>query len=145
MSEFAISALSRKRAELAGECEVLQARLDQMRCDLAHLDAAMVIMDPDADPGAIRPKRPMSNSSGWFGRGELQRLALDTIRTARTPPDCREIALALMARRNLDAADAKVLARVQNMVSCMLRRCEGRLVRRVPLNGASSGWSVEAA
>jgi hypothetical protein len=77
MPAFAVAALSRKRAELAGECEALQARLDQMRADLAHPDAS----------------------------------------------------------------DGEALRRA-HMVSCTLRRCEGRLVRRVPLASGHVGWSV---
>ena len=50
MTDFAISALSRKRAELAGEIIARAAALDQLRADLAHLDAAIRIMCPDAEP-----------------------------------------------------------------------------------------------
>jgi hypothetical protein len=36
MTDLAVAALVRKRAELAGEIEATQARLDQMRSDLVH-------------------------------------------------------------------------------------------------------------
>ena len=41
MADFALSALSRKRAELAGEIEARQAALGQLRADLVHLDAVI--------------------------------------------------------------------------------------------------------
>ncbi len=145
MSDLALAALARKRAELDGEIMALGQRIERLRADLAHLDAALLIMDPAADPEAIRPKRPPGKSSGWFGRGELQRLALDTIRTAGAPVGCREIAKAVMGRRGLDAGDGKAVRRVRNMVSCALRRGEDRrLVRRVAAGGGRVGWVVAA-
>ncbi len=85
MTDPAVAALARKRAELDGEVIALSQRIERLRADLAHLDAALLIMDPSADPDAIRPKRPPGKGGGWFGRGDLQRLALDAIRTAAAP------------------------------------------------------------
>ena len=45
-----VSAPSRKGAELAGEIIAIEAALDQLRADLAHLDSAIPIMCPDASP-----------------------------------------------------------------------------------------------
>ena len=42
-----------------------------------HLDAAIRIMCPDAEPELIRPKKP---GCDWFGRGELARAVLDVLR-----------------------------------------------------------------
>ncbi len=50
MTGFALAALARKRAELAGEGEALQARLDRLRADLAQLDATIRTMDPARAP-----------------------------------------------------------------------------------------------
>ena len=44
MPDIATAALSRKRAELAGEIIAREAALDQLRAYLAHLDAAIRIM-----------------------------------------------------------------------------------------------------
>lgn len=57
-TDLVLSGLSRRRAELAGEIISRSAALDQLRADLAHLDAAIRIMNPDAEPELIRPKRP---------------------------------------------------------------------------------------
>lgn len=54
-SSPALSALTRKRAELAGEAEALRTRIAKLQADLAHLDAAIRIMDPEAEPESIRP------------------------------------------------------------------------------------------
>jgi hypothetical protein len=48
MSDLAVSALVRKRAEIAGEIEAKLAEVDRLRADLAHLDAAIRIVCPEA-------------------------------------------------------------------------------------------------
>ena len=70
------AALSRKRAELAGQIIARAGALDQLRADLAHLVAAIRIMYPDAEPELIRAKKPSRKGCDWFGRQELPRLVL---------------------------------------------------------------------
>ena len=64
MTDFAISALSRKRAELAGEIEARCAALDQLRADLAHLDA---------EPHAAANTR--TGSGSWDGSARRRSFA----------------------------------------------------------------------
>ena len=56
MPDIATAALIRKRAVMAGDTESPCAELGQLRADLAHLDAAIHIMCPDAEPELIRPQ-----------------------------------------------------------------------------------------
>ena len=116
MSEHTITVLSRKRAELAGEIEARASALDQLRADLAHLDAAIRIMCPEAEPELIQPKKPSRKGCDWFGRQELPRLVLGSLRGAEQPLSCIEIASAVMACKGLDAADHTALLRVAGMV-----------------------------
>jgi hypothetical protein len=81
----AVSALSRKRAELAGEAQALERQLDRLRADLAHLDAAIRILCPEARPELIKPKVPGRRGCDWFGRGELGRMVLDTLWQSTAP------------------------------------------------------------
>ena len=85
MPDIATAALSRKRAELAGEIIARAAALDQLRADLVHLDAAIRIMCPDAEPELIRPQKPSRKGCDWFGRQELPRLILGSLRGAEQP------------------------------------------------------------
>ena len=126
MPDFALSALIRKRAELAGEVEALA-----LRCDISALpDAASRIMCPDAEPELIRPKKPSRKGCDWFGRQELPRLVLGALRGAEQPLSCAEIALSVMERKGL-LADAIALRRVAGMVKGALHRRDGRMVERV--------------
>ena len=67
MATNLILSAMRQRAILSGEIEALDAKLGQFRADLAHLDAAIRIMCPDAEPELIRPRKPSHNGCDWFG------------------------------------------------------------------------------
>jgi len=51
-----ISALVKKRAELAGDIENAQAKLHQMILDLEHLDQALALFDPTYEIASIKPR-----------------------------------------------------------------------------------------
>ena len=135
--DIATAALIRKRAELAGEAEALDARLAQLRADLAHLDAAIRIMCPDAEPELTRPRKPSRKGCDWFGRQELVRLALGRLRDAGQPLSTLELARAVMVHKGMDPGDAVALRRVAGMVKGVLHRQEGRTVER-----EGSGWRI---
>jgi hypothetical protein len=140
-NSYCLSGLIEKRAELAGEIEAMQARLDQMRADLVHLDAAIRIFGPDAEPEAIRPKKPSRKGCDWFGRGELGRLVLEALRDAREPMTTAEVTRAVMERRGMSAGDAASRRRIEGMVKGALGRREGRMVERAT-NGRLSAWAI---
>ena len=130
--DIATRALSRKRAELAGEVEALAIRCDQLRADLAHLDAAIRIMCPEAEPELIPSKKPSRKGCDWFGRQELPRLSLGALRSAEQPLSCMEIARAVMVCKGLDPADHTLVQRIAGMVTGgALHRRQGRMVERV--------------
>ena len=60
-TDFTVTALVRKRAELAGEIEAGLARVSRQRAELVHLDAVIRLLDPAAEPEAIRPKVSRNN------------------------------------------------------------------------------------
>lgn len=68
--EHTISALTKKRAETAGEIERLEEALGQLRADLVHLDAVLRIFDPEGAEKAVKPYRKRE-ASGYFATGEL--------------------------------------------------------------------------
>ena len=46
-----------KRAEIAGQIEVLQAQLRQSVIDLDHVAAALLLLDPDVDMAALPARK----------------------------------------------------------------------------------------
>ena len=139
--DIATAALIRKRAELAGDALALDARLAQLRADLVHLDAAIRILCPHAEPELIRPKRPSRKGCDWFGRQELPRLILDVLRLSEQPLSCHDIARAVMTRKGMDAGDGTALRRIAGMVKGVLHRQAGQTVERV----ADSGLTLSAS
>jgi len=76
MSEqHVVSALRDKRATLDGELRQAEKRAEQLRADLAAIDATLRIFDPTIAPHTIRAKAPRPNSSdrqhGGFTRAGL--------------------------------------------------------------------------
>ena len=104
-----------------------------------HLDAAIRILCPDAEPELIRPRKPSRKGCDWFGRQELRRLGMEGMREAERPLSCVEIARGVMACKGMDAGDAIALRRVAGMVKGVLHRQDGRTVERVG-SGRDVGW-----
>jgi hypothetical protein len=135
-----LSGLVAKRAELAGEIRLAEERLDQLRADILHLDAAIRIIDPSYHTDAIVPKVRRQRRE-WFGNGELLRMVLETLRKAPEPLTAREIAVALMERKGFDATDAATVRLVEKRVDATVRWREG-LVERVVYGPRSVGWRI---
>ena len=136
-----VSALVRKRAELAGEIAAAERHLERLRINLVHLDATLRLFDPDAVPEDIPPKRP--RRKGWFADGELPRRVLNILRGAAPEPlGCAEIARRLMTERGMDAADVPALRIVEKRVHGYLTRRSRGLVERVQGEGRSVRWRV---
>ncbi len=117
--DHAVSALSRKRAELAGEVIRAKARLKRLQENLAHVDATLRLFDPDADPAAIKPLRPRKPPR-LFRHGELPRLILSALRE-HGPADAHDVTSAVMRGAGMDPADVELLPEVLPRVRETLR------------------------
>ena len=120
MSEHVIPVLRAKRAEISGHILELDKRIAQLRADLANLDAAIRLLSPGTDPGAIPPKRAYKRTQ-YFARNELSRMALDIMRKAQGPLAAREIAVAIMKAKGLAMGDDRLCATVTDMLLVALR------------------------
>ncbi len=115
-----ITALAKRRAQLAGDIESTQARLHQMILDLEHLDQTLMMFDPSYEIASIKPKafRPPAD---WSKRGEMTRLILGILRKATEPLTSRDIALQLIIERALDKDDESLLRLMTKRVGVALR------------------------
>jgi hypothetical protein len=115
-----ISALVKRRAELAGDIENTHERLHKMILDLDHLDRTLLMFDPEYRIDSIKPKafRPPED---WSKRGEMTRLILGILRQAAEPLTARDIAVQLLTERALDAEDPKMVRLFRGRVACALR------------------------
>jgi hypothetical protein len=141
MTDLAVAALTRKRAELAGEEAELERSLERVRESLRHLDATILLLDPTVELAAIKPKRPPADD-GLFGHGELTRLIYRVLRGTDRPPTLAEITAGVMVIKGMDPKDGASCRDVRERVSRTLRKKVGRVLRRVPLDGGAAGWAV---
>src|ERR1051325_2424188 len=86
MTDRAISRLIDKRAEIAGMIVELEEELNQCRADLTHIDGALRLLNADLDPETIQPRPRRYKQTHYFGRNELSRLCMETLRLAAGEP-----------------------------------------------------------
>jgi hypothetical protein len=109
MSEtHVVSALRKKRAEVAGHIHDLEKKVRLQRARLAHIDETIKIFSPETDPEAIPPKRTYRRTK-YFGRGEFARLCQDALRRAEGPVTTAEIVASVIAANGLPDNLAPVL------------------------------------
>ena len=82
---YALSALRKRRATLAGEIVQLERQVRARKDSLVHVDATLKLLDPSYDSETIRPKR-IPQRIRLFRQGELGRLILGTLRKAQGEP-----------------------------------------------------------
>jgi hypothetical protein len=102
-NKYALAALKKRRAETAGEIADLKKQLAWRQSQLDHLDATLLIFDPEIDPRALPVSRPRKRVK-LFRQGELGRLILDALREAGSPQGAHEIVSALLRRSGMGEA-----------------------------------------
>lgn len=133
-----LTALVKKRAELAGDIENTQSKLRQLILDLEALDKTLLMFDPDYRIECIKPKafRPPED---WSKRGQMTRIILGILRKAAEPLTSRDIAAQLIAERALDQNDDKLLRLMTKRCGVALR---GMRDRGIALSETGPGQSV---
>lgn len=140
---FALAALVRKRAELAGRVEAAYVELERMLADVAGLDSTLRLFDPDVQLEAIRP-RPLRVAEVWGARPHVfVRRVLDVLRRAGGPVATREITWRLLEQQGLDPGDPKVWTPASEGVCKALRgQRRRRIVRSTPGEGQQLLWEL---
>ena len=118
---YAILALRRKRAHLAGEIEAAERAIARQRASLANLDAALLLFDAERDPTLIPSVRPIRIRL-YFRHGEQIRLCLEAVREADAPLETRQVAAFAMRAKGLDTGDLELLAAIVVQVRVALHR-----------------------
>jgi hypothetical protein len=142
VTDYVLTGLVKRRAELAGEIEATHDRLRKLIADLEHLDATILQFEPAYELDKIKP-RAFRPPADWAHRGEMTRLVLDILRQAAEPMTTRDVAYELMARRALDRDDQKLLRLMSKRVGIALRGARDReLVQSEPGPGIMQLWTI---
>ena len=142
MTDYVLTGLVKRRAELTGDIERTHALLRKMVDDLENLDATIRQFAPDFHVEAIRPKafRPPKD---WANRGQMSRIILSILRQATEPLTTRDIALELLVTRALDQSDVRLLRLMTKRVGVALRgQKDNGAVRAMPGPGQFVLWEV---
>jgi hypothetical protein len=123
-----ISLLRDKRSELAGAMVQLEQQLVQRRADLTHLDATMLLFDPDLLLGETHSRQQRSRGA-WFGRDECLRLIYDELRDAPEPLTTRDLAERIMHVKAMPVADERQRELIQKTILGSLNRAKQTIAR----------------
>ena len=120
MTDYVLTGLVKRRAELAGEIEDMHDQLGKLVVALENLDATILQFDPDYQVEAIRPKafRPPRD---WANKGQMTRIILSVLRQASEPLTTRDIAVQMLIERALDRNDQRLLRLMTKRVGVALR------------------------
>src|ERR1051325_6372720 len=102
-----VNALRNMRAKLAGEIEIHSREIDRLRSALIHLDATLLLFDPQTDPEDIAPRKRNPKRLHYFGPGEQSRRILEAIRDHGSV-SVRELAVAAMTDKGFSETDRQV-------------------------------------
>jgi hypothetical protein len=142
MTDYVVSGLVAKRAELAGIIDQLQRQLDQHRADLTHIDGVLRVLAIDLNPETIRPKRTYRRNR-YFGRNELSRLCLGVLRTAAAEPlSTDDIAGRVIAAKGFDSGDAVLRVAIREQVGSIVKRLHRDGETERVGAGRSSKWRI---
>lgn len=114
--QYAVGALTKKRAELAGEIFQLELTLRARRADLAKVDDVLRLLAPASDPAQIPPKRPIRYLN-IFRQGELGQILIGLLRASGRPMSNIELATLVIQRGGYD----------QSLWTAIRRRCRANL------------------
>jgi hypothetical protein len=142
MTDQLVSRLATKRAELARLVTELEQELDQCRADLTYIDGVLRVLRTDLDPETIPSRRRYARRQ-YFGRNELSRLCLDTLRLAAGEPlTAEEITIRIMTAKGLEAGDARLRATIRIQAGAILKRLHRQRIAAPSGKGVGATWRL---
>lgn len=141
MTDYLLEGLKRKRAEITGDIARCQAKLEQLGKDLVHIDGTLRIVAPDFVQEAVLPK-VFTPPASWSKRGEMSRVCLGILRTAKGPLSTREIAARIVQQRGLEAQSETLNIMTRRVANCLREKRERGLVRSIEETGLWLQWEV---
>ena len=142
MTDYVVTGLVKRRAQMAREIEETHERLRCLVRDLEALDSTITQFDPSITIEAIKP-RAFRPPADWSKRGEMSRLILSVLRCAAEPLTARDIAFELIVERALDKTDQRLIRLMAKRVAVALRhQKDNGLVRSHQGPGQYNLWEI---
>lgn len=140
VNTYAITALRRKRAHLAGQIAHAEKALAKLRRELNTIDATINLFEPATNPELIPAVRPYVRGV-YFRYGELTRLCYKALREGEGPITVRSIADYAIAAKGLDV-DQHVRERIAVQTRDALVRLAGRGMVRKIVDWPETWWEL---
>ncbi len=137
---YAIAALRKKRARIAGEIGQAEGRLAKHRETLATLDAVIRMFESAGNPEPIPAIRPLLKCL-YFEHGEHARLCYAALREAGKPVMVQWVADYAIAAKGLEV-DARVRARIVRQTYGALTRLARRGKLRKIIDWPDAWWEL---
>ena len=136
----ALNGLIAKRAELAGQIDMMQREMRNLVASISHIDAAIRIFDPNVDLDDIKPKLPPRFHAF---KGEVSRLVLDALRESGKPLPVSDLTLIVSAGRGLNPDDKPFMRVLSRRVGACLRNLrKKKLVTMMRPHGSLGHWDI---
>ena len=137
--------LIKKRAEIVGRIQAIQAEAARLVADLDHLDCSIRIFDPEIDFEDM-PVKAMPPPNAAF-RGEFQRSLLEMVRGSQRWQTTDELTVKVMVQRRMNENDKALRVLTRKRVGHALKRLErkGILAARKAGKGALLAWKLRKA
>jgi hypothetical protein len=136
-----ISALTAKRAELAGIIAHHHKEITRLSAEVNVLDATIKLFDPEYRINAIKPKR-YQRRNDFFKHGEAHKLLLDIIREARKPINTIEISEEAQRRKGLNLCADQLSAFKATIGTALSRQRKVGLISEVGKDKGTSVWVI---
>lgn len=119
-NKYALAAMKRRRAELAGEIKALENQAAWKRSQLEHLDASLALFG-EADPARIPAVKPYKRVA-LFKQGELSQTVRDALRRGGKPMRLSEVVAGVVESLGCEEAAIPALRhRVRASLQYLLR------------------------
>ena len=141
MTDYALEALKRKRAEITGAIARCHADIHRLSEELEHLDATLRLFAPDFVAESVLPK-VFAPPKSWSKRGEMSRAVLSILRVAKGPLSTREIASMVVQQRGLEC-ETDILNIMTRRVGHVLRdKRDKGVIRSIEETGLWLQWEI---
>ena len=115
-----ITALVKRRAELAGDLDKVDGERRAVLASLANIDATLALFDYEGEPQSIPTRR--RHKRRIFRRGELQRTVFDIVRERPNLATNREIAAEIIRRKGWSTTNLALLDSIARKVKDVKKR-----------------------
>ena len=137
--QHTITGLLTKRADMFNEAERIRDRLAEIRNDIDAIDRTLGVLGYDGDLDAAMPRQ---KRHVIFGRGELTRQVLSTLRAARKPMTSRQIAQEIVSASGMDARDRRFVSDLTKRVGKVCRQYPEGTIRKATDAHGNVVWGV---